>query len=194
MVRSTCSRTAAAILRNVSREKATCRWQPTFQQRCLQTDARSQQILARQVPLQSSRLSRPTQQSGRIPIAAQVSQSQRKNFSTTPSRQHGDLTPPKPGEERKVTFIDKDLQEHTFEVADGDNLLDIAQANDLEMEGACGGSCACSTCHVIVTEDEMFDKMVRYRHGSSNIACSFVEAAAWVSMVLTIETTGRAFG
>jgi len=47
----------------------------------------------------------------------------------------------------------------TFEVADGDNLLDIAQANDLEMEGACGGSCACSTCHVIVESDEMYDKM-----------------------------------
>jgi len=38
-------------------------------------------------------------------------------------------------------------------VSDGDNLLDIAQANDLEMEGACGGSCACSTCHVIVCDN-----------------------------------------
>jgi ferredoxin len=36
---------------------------------------------------------------------------------------------------RKVTFIDKEGDSHTFEVADGDNLLDIAQANDLEMEG-----------------------------------------------------------
>ena len=90
-------------------------------------------------------------------------------FSTTPSRSHGDLTPPKPGEERHVTFIDKDGSTHTFAVADGDNLLDIAQANDLEMEGACGGSCACSTCHVIVTDgtgnlegqsgDDVFDKM-----------------------------------
>lgn len=59
-----------------------------------------------------------------------------------------------------MTFIDKEGHEHTFEVADGDNLLDIAQANDLEMEGACGGSCACSTCHVIVQEDGMYDKMV----------------------------------
>ena len=79
-------------------------------------------------------------------------------------------------------------------MADGDNLLDIAQANDLEMEGACGGSCACSTCHVIVTEDEMFDKMVRYCHGSSKITYSYVEAAARVSMVLTIESTGGTFG
>lgn len=58
-----------------------------------------------------------------------------------------------------MTFVEKDGSEVTFEVADGDNLLDIAQANDLEMEGACGGSCACSTCHVIVTSEEMFDKM-----------------------------------
>lgn len=77
---------------------------------------------------------------------------------------------------RRITFIDKEGQEHTFEVADGDNLLDIAQSEDLEMEGshahcalqacaddvlgACGGSCACSTCHVIVEQNDMYDKMV----------------------------------
>ena len=34
-----------------------------------------------------------------------------------------------------VTYIDKDGESRSFEVAEGDNLLDIAQANDLEMEG-----------------------------------------------------------
>lgn len=34
-----------------------------------------------------------------------------------------------------MTFIDKDGDKHDFQVAKGDNLLDIAQANDLEMEG-----------------------------------------------------------
>ncbi|KAJ4332347.1 mitochondrial matrix iron-sulfur protein [Didymella glomerata] len=52
-----------------------------------------------------------------------------------------------------------DGQSHTFEVGAGDNLLDIAQANDLEMEGACGGSCACSTCHVIVEDEAKYDAM-----------------------------------
>jgi ferredoxin len=60
---------------------------------------------------------------------------------------------------RRVTFIDKSNQSHTFLVADGANLLDIAQANDIDVEGACGGSCACSTCHVIVTSQEMYDKI-----------------------------------
>jgi ferredoxin len=75
-----------------------------------------------------------------------------------------------------VTFIDKDGDKHEFEVAKGDNLLDIAQANDIEMEGtalwltasartneiaagACGGSCACSTCHVIVQDPDVYDKI-----------------------------------
>lgn len=66
---------------------------------------------------------------------------------------------PKPGEELWVTFIDKEGMEHKIAVAKGDNLLDIAQANDLEMEGACGGSCACSTCHVIVLDEDLYDKM-----------------------------------
>ncbi|KAL7814534.1 ferredoxin [Trichoderma aethiopicum] len=83
----------------------------------------------------------------------------RRAFSTTPQRRHGHITPPKPGEELWVTFIDKEGEEHKFAVSAGDNLLDIAQANDLEMEGACGGSCACSTCHVIVESEEYYDKM-----------------------------------
>ncbi|KAI1646744.1 ferredoxin [Daldinia loculata] len=80
-------------------------------------------------------------------------------FSTSPLRQHGHIHPPKPGEELYVTFIDKEGNEHKIAASKGDNLLDIAQAHDLEMEGACGGSCACSTCHVIVLDDEYYEKM-----------------------------------
>lgn len=58
-----------------------------------------------------------------------------------------------------MTFVTKEGESYTFLVADGDNLLDIAQDNDLEMEGACGGSCACSTCHVIVQDEGMYSKM-----------------------------------
>lgn len=85
---------------------------------------------------------------------------QRRQFHLSRPLQHNELTPPPPGQERKVTFIDKEGHDWTFEVADGDNLLDIAQSNDLEMEGACGGSCACSTCHVIVRDEDAYDKMV----------------------------------
>lgn len=83
----------------------------------------------------------------------------RRRFSTQAPLSHGHIDPPKPGEELYVTFIDKEGDEHKFAVSKGDNLLDIAQENDLEMEGACGGSCACSTCHVIVEDPDTYDKM-----------------------------------
>lgn len=59
----------------------------------------------------------------------------RRKFSGTTTYNHGHIDPPKPGEELHVTFIDKDGDQYDFEVSEGDNLLDIAQANDLEMEG-----------------------------------------------------------
>jgi 2Fe-2S ferredoxin len=34
------------------------------------------------------------------------------------------------------------------------SLLDIALAHDIRLEHNCGGSCACTTCHVIVREGE----------------------------------------
>ncbi|CUS07485.1 unnamed protein product [Tuber aestivum] len=80
-------------------------------------------------------------------------------FSTTLLRKHGHTTPPKPGEELYVTFIDKSSNPHKFAVSAGDNLLDIAQEHDLDMEGACGGSAACSTCHVIVVDDAMYERI-----------------------------------
>ena len=40
----------------------------------------------------------------------------------------------------------------------GLSILEIAHKNDVDLEGACEGSLACSTCHVIVNE-EHFDKL-----------------------------------
>ncbi|KAA8910442.1 ferredoxin [Sphaerosporella brunnea] len=93
------------------------------------------------------------------PIVTRSALLPRRSFAVSAVTRHNELTPPKPGEELKITFVDKEGERHTFEVAEGDNLLDIAQANDLEMEGACGGSAACSTCHVVVEDEDMYDKI-----------------------------------
>ncbi|KAK4239376.1 2Fe-2S ferredoxin-type domain-containing protein [Achaetomium macrosporum] len=102
----------------------------------------------------ASRSPRPRLRHWRWSTSAQT-----RPFSASPAVSHGHIEPPKPGEELYVTFIDKEGVEHKIAVSKGDNLLDIAQANDLEMEGACGGSCACSTCHVIVMDQEYYDRM-----------------------------------
>jgi len=83
----------------------------------------------------------------------------RRPFSATSKFSHGHWEPPKPGDEIFVTFVDKEGDEHRIAVNKGDNLLTIAQGNDIEMEGACEGSCSCSTCHVIVENEEMYDKI-----------------------------------
>ena len=59
----------------------------------------------------------------------------------------------------KVTFI-KDGQETTFEFEHGkldyshhglpESFLDLAMSVGFPLEHACGGSCACTTCHVII--------------------------------------------
>nr|CAJ2475167.1 unnamed protein product [Leishmania braziliensis] len=38
---------------------------------------------------------------------------------------------------------------------EGQTLLDVCAEQGLPMEGACGGSCACSTCHVYLEEKDM---------------------------------------
>ncbi|KAG2736108.1 hypothetical protein G9P44_000198 [Scheffersomyces stipitis] len=81
-----------------------------------------------------------------------------RNFHQSASLLHGHIHKPNPGEELHITFITKDGSQFTYEVAEGDNILDIAQAYNLDMEGACGGSCACSTCHIIV-DPEFYDEI-----------------------------------
>jgi len=46
----------------------------------------------------------------------------------------------------------------TVEANEGDDLLTIAHEYDIDLEGACEGSVACSTCHVILTP-EYYDKL-----------------------------------
>ena len=58
----------------------------------------------------------------------------------------------------KMTFIDKDGASKEVEAPLGLSVLEIAHRNHIDLEGACEGSLACSTCHVVV-EREWFDKL-----------------------------------
>eukprot|EP00301_Raphidiophrys_heterophryoidea_P003932 c11749_g1_i9.p1 GENE.c11749_g1_i9~~c11749_g1_i9.p1 ORF type:complete len:171 (-),score=29.17 c11749_g1_i9:1325-1837(-) len=50
-----------------------------------------------------------------------------------------------------ITFIDKD-ERIEVQAKEGETILELAQAHDVNLEGACEGSLACSTCHVIFEE------------------------------------------
>jgi len=49
-----------------------------------------------------------------------------------------------------MVFIEPDGARKEVEAPLGLSVLEIAQRNDIDIEGACEGSLACSTCHVIV--------------------------------------------
>ncbi len=57
----------------------------------------------------------------------------------------------------KITFVSPDGARKEIDAPEGLSVLEIAHNNDIDLEGACEGSLACSTCHVIV-DDAWFDK------------------------------------
>ncbi len=54
----------------------------------------------------------------------------------------------------KVTYRGGPDGERVVEAKSGLNLLEIAEENDVKMGSACGGVCACSSCHCYVTSGE----------------------------------------
>ncbi len=58
----------------------------------------------------------------------------------------------------KVTFIDPQGNKRTVDAPEGLSVMEIAHNNDVDIEGACEGSLACSTCHVVVAP-EWFAKL-----------------------------------
>ncbi len=54
----------------------------------------------------------------------------------------------------KMTFIVPDGTRHEVDAPVGLSVLEIAHGNDIAIEGACEGSLACSTCHVIVEAED----------------------------------------
>ncbi len=56
----------------------------------------------------------------------------------------------------KVSFVDPHGVEKVVDAPLGLSILEIAHDHDIDLEGACEGSLACSTCHVVV-DPEWYD-------------------------------------
>lgn len=54
----------------------------------------------------------------------------------------------------RVTFLSPDGGRRTVDAPTGLSLLEVARLFDLDIEGACEGSLACATCHVIVAQED----------------------------------------
>jgi len=56
----------------------------------------------------------------------------------------------------KMTFIETNGTRREVDAPVGLSVLEIAHRNGIDLEGACEGSLACSTCHVII-EPEWYE-------------------------------------
>lgn len=46
-----------------------------------------------------------------------------------------------------------------IDAENGISLLEVAHSNNIPLEGACEGSLACSTCHIIVEDEAVFNSL-----------------------------------
>jgi 2Fe-2S ferredoxin len=58
----------------------------------------------------------------------------------------------------KMIFIERNGERREVDAPLGLSVLEVAHKQGIDLEGACEGSLACSTCHVIVAP-EWFDKL-----------------------------------
>ncbi len=85
--------------------------------------------------------------------AATTSSSAIRAVSTSTAAAHGGGKTKATAENSiEITFIDRDGDRKTVRGIIGESLMETAHANDVELEGACEGSLACSTCHVVLPE------------------------------------------
>ena len=58
----------------------------------------------------------------------------------------------------KIRVIDRDGNKHELEGDPNSTLMEILRDADLAIEAACGGCCACATCHVYIN-DQWLEKI-----------------------------------
>ncbi len=103
----------------------------------------------------------------------------------------------------KMTFVNTDGTEKLVDAPLGVSVLEVAHKNDISLEGACEGSLACSTCHVIVdkayfdklpaaTEDEedMLDLAFGLSH-TSRLGCQIIITEALDGLRVSVPSATR---
>ena len=108
----------------------------------------------------------------------------------------------------RLVFIESDGTRNVVDAPLGLSILEIAHRNGIDIEGACEGSLACSTCHVIVdaswfgrleepSEDE--EDMLDLAFGltpTSRLGCQIIitEELDGLTVTLPAETFSQLLG
>ena len=103
----------------------------------------------------------------------------------------------------RMTFIERNGLRRDVDAPLGLSVLEIAHRHDVDIEGACEGSLACSTCHVIVdptwiarlsdaTEDE--EDMLDLAFGlekTSRLGCQIIMTGELDGLVVKLPAASR---
>jgi len=103
----------------------------------------------------------------------------------------------------KMVFIDAAGQRRNVDAPNGLSVLEIAHKHEIDLEGACEGSLACSTCHVVVdpawfdvlkdpTEDE--EDILDLAFGltkTSRLGCQIVMSDELDGLVVSLPVTRK---
>jgi 2Fe-2S ferredoxin len=103
----------------------------------------------------------------------------------------------------KMTFVERNGTAREVDAPDGLSVLEIAHKHGVDIEGACEGSLACSTCHVIIdpswfpklaepTEDE--EDMLDLAFGlekTSRLGCQIVMSDKLDGLVVKLPAATR---
>jgi 2Fe-2S ferredoxin len=103
----------------------------------------------------------------------------------------------------KIVFIEKDGNRKEVEAPNGVSVMEIAHMYNIDLEGACGGSLACSTCHVIVdaawfgkldepteAEEDMLDLAFGLTH-TSRLGCQIIMSEKLDGLVVGLPNATR---
>ena len=106
----------------------------------------------------------------------------------------------------KMVFIERDGTQKEVEAPLGLSVLEIAHRNSVDIEGACEGSLACSTCHVIVdgawfgklakpteVEEDMLDLAFDLQE-TSRLGCQLIMTDALDGLVVKLPAGSRNAG
>jgi 2Fe-2S ferredoxin len=103
----------------------------------------------------------------------------------------------------KMTFVHPDGKRQEVDAPLGLSVLEIAHRNNIDLEGACEGSLACSTCHVIVDasfydkipeakdeEEDMLDLAFGLTH-TSRLGCQIIITPQLDGLVVSLPSATR---
>ncbi|WP_010300075.1 ferredoxin family 2Fe-2S iron-sulfur cluster binding protein [Candidatus Odyssella thessalonicensis] len=103
----------------------------------------------------------------------------------------------------KIIFIDQNDTRKEVDAPVGLSVLEIAHRNNIDLEGACEGSLACSTCHVIVDpewydvlqeasedEEDMLDLAFGLTH-TSRLGCQIIMSEELDGLIVRLPAGTR---